>query len=452
VSGPAIDVGEADTESIERAGDLTGAIALIAPKDWGNWHYPPGEQLLKGIELLKAKGARAVLSYFNPAVDSADAIPALSTIMLFDEAEVQRTQELLKQRPVEITLFVRPDSPVAYFLGDQVSGGLPEGHNFTYRRETLGRVERQLVDTLPAGRYRYHFGIWTVGNLTAAADVETRWPQRRTDYVPAGVPLSMEASAGFMDFSGFGNEYSLPVTLRSGEQRPSRVFGAPFGPELTTPPISRQDGKPLPWAYRERDQLRVSVPMFADSDPGNVSRYDDTNKGSTVLLKDGKQIGRSDVPGIGTFDLPRGPGRFQLIADADRPASAGQYPALSTKTRAEWTFRAGNRGNGREALPLLDIRFGLPLDDHNSAAAGQELTGDVTAVHQPGARTSPAPVQSVEVSFDEGKTWQRATVTGNQVKIPVGGTAGGYVSLRATARDADGNTVTETVTRAYALR
>jgi hypothetical protein len=54
------------------------------------------------------------------------------------------------------------------------------------------------------------------------------------------------------------------------------------------------------------------------------------------------------------------------------------------------------------------------------------------------------------VSYDEGKTWQRAKVSGNRLEIPAG--QGAYASLRATATDIEGNSVTETIIRAYAVK
>jgi hypothetical protein len=167
------------------------------------------------------------------------------------------------------------------------------------------------------------------------------------------------------------------------------------------------------------------------------------------LTRGGRQVGRSDVPGVGTFDVASG--AYKLSVDARRPAAeAALDPALSTRTSAEWTFHTA-KGGGRKALPLLDVRFGLPLDDRNRAAAGAPLTGTVTVAHQPGAPASRATVRKVEVSFDEGRTWRRADLSGDKVTIPPGA-SGGYVSLRASAVDVAGNAVTETIIRAYALR
>jgi hypothetical protein len=446
LTGRVVDVGEADRESIDRAGDVKDAIAMIVPHNWAEPGYPPGQQLLDGIALLKERGARAVLSFFNPITDNPDDRPTLPTILAFYESDLHGLQDLMKQRPVEVTVDARANSPVSYFLADKVDGAMPAGHDFRFTRASLGRIDRRLVDTMPPGTYRYGVGQWALDGITAGADIEAKWPQQRTDYVSAGASLLLFNVAGFGQ-TDFGYETTLPVTLKPGERRTSRLFAAPFGPELTTPPTSRQDGKPVPAAYREGDKITLSVPMFADGDPANAGQFDPSNLGSTVLLKDGREIARrDDRPALGTFDVPRGPGRYTLIADANRDPG-NLTPALSTRTHAEWTFRAEAGTAQRAALPLLDIRYDLPLDDHNTAHGA--VVGKVSAACQPGARASWVHSLGVEVSYDEGKTWQRAKVTGNRLDIPAG--QGAFASLRATATDLEGNRVTETVIRAYAI-
>nr|WP_042195769.1 S8 family peptidase [Kibdelosporangium sp. MJ126-NF4]CEL22213.1 peptidase S8 and S53, subtilisin, kexin, sedolisin [Kibdelosporangium sp. MJ126-NF4]CTQ92995.1 peptidase S8 and S53, subtilisin, kexin, sedolisin [Kibdelosporangium sp. MJ126-NF4] len=445
-----VDIGEADADSIAKAGDLTGTIALITPKDWNNTVYPPESQLRSGIELVKSKGARAVVSFFNPAIED-QTPPAMNTVLAFHRLDVMGLQNLMKQRSVELTLTTRPTSPVAYFLSDSVRGVVPTGHDFRYRKDSLGRIDRQFNNTMRQGQYRYQVVSLAANGLIANMEVETKWPQRRTDHVTPGADVLVYSVAGFGPDGDFGAETSLPVRLKPGEHRTSRQLTAPFGPELTQPPVSRQDGKPIPYAYRFGDKINLSVPMFADSDPGNASQFDRTNLGSTVLLKDGKEIGRrNDVPALGEFAVPAGPGRFTLIADAHRPQSQLLVPPLSPRTRAEWTFRAREGTDQRAALPLLDVHYDLPLDDNNTAVAGKPLSGKVSAAHQPGARDSWAAVLSVEVSFDEGRTWQRADVRGDRVTIPA--SQAGFASLKTTARDIEGNSVTETVIRAYAIK
>jgi len=462
VTGEIAYVGYGDRESIDKAGDLTGKIAVIAATGPNDPTWPPEQQLQDGVALLAERGAKLVLSNFNPQVsDTSPPDLPLPVIMVFNYRDLQAMVARLGGGPVTATVVGRLNSPVAYFVADEVNGRIPAGHAFRYARKNLGMIDRQLVDTLPDKKYRYQIASWSLGEFTANGDVELDWPHRRTDYVTPGAALGMYGEAGFTNDSngfsaGFGAEVTLPMTVKRGEKKHVRMFGAPFGPELTTGPTSQQDGKTVPVAYRQGDKLTLMVPMFADNDPADASFYDPTNLGTTVVRKGGKEIGRrDDIAGLGTFTLPAGPGTYTVVADANRPASLQQEPALSTRTKAEWTFRTAAGTADRVALPFLDVRWSLPLDDHNRAATGT-LRGGLTVATQPGAKASKIRSVTVEVSYDEGATWKKVAVTPKgdrfDVKIPAGGTAGGYASLRATATDGAGNKVTETVVRAYALR
>ena len=153
-----------------------------------------------------------------------------------------------------------------------------------------------------------------------------------------------------------------------------------------------------------------------------------------------------DVGGVGTFDIING--RYTLVVDARRD-TANMTPVLSPHTHAEWTFTT-SPGQGRVALPLLDVRYDLPLDNQNTYAAGKPLVGKVSVAYQPGAPRSYVPGVGVEYSYDDGKTWHQARVTGSRLEIPPG--RGDFVSLRATACDVTGNSVVETVIHAYAVK
>ncbi len=86
-----------------------------------------------------------------------------------------------------------------------------------------------------------------------------------------------------------------------------------------------------------------------------------------------------------------------------------EYARLSTSVTAEWTFRSGHVEDSA-APPLLAVRFAPELDDHNSAPAGESLRIPVhvqrNGVQDPGRVNNPA----VEVSFDDGTTWQQVPV------------------------------------------
>jgi hypothetical protein len=76
----------------------------------------------------------------------------------------------------------------------------------------------------------------------------------------------------------------------------------------------------------------------------------------------------------------------------------------------------------------------------------------VTAGHLQLVRGARVTGATVGVSFDDGKTWHPAPVTAaghGSFHAVFTAPAGAYVTLRTTARDAAGGSVTETITRAY---
>jgi hypothetical protein len=71
-------------------------------------------------------------------------------------------------------------------------------------------------------------------------------------------------------------------------------------------------------------------------------------------------------------------------------------------------------------------------------------------------RSEPAKVRTitVDVSYNQGKTWSRARLSGSGVtrSAAVNNPHGGTVSLRAAVTDPSGNHVTQTILAAYSVR
>ena len=79
----------------------------------------------------------------------------------------------------------------------------------------------------------------------------------------------------------------------------------------------------------------------------------------------------------------------------------------------------------------------------------------IVAQAQHGAAVGQLKTVKVQTSTDDGKTWRNAPVRSTGagkfaavVTVPDGST---YVSVRAQAADSKGNTVQETITRAYKI-
>lgn len=141
-------------------------------------------------------------------------------------------------------------------------------------------------------------------------------------------------------------------------------------------------------------------------------------------------------------------------------------------TSYAWTPPAGRppRNGGEYVLPLVDVDYtGVvevgsnrpALDLTNTAADDRDVALRLRVGHQLGSVAPSVRSVAVQVSFDEGATWRPVPVRsapGNGESVGFTATyhhprvrGSGSVSLRVTADDGAGNTVDQTLVRAYHL-
>jgi hypothetical protein len=252
----------------------------------------------------------------------------------------------------------------------------------------------------------------------------------------------------------------------------------PTTPLLTLCPVCRQD-----------DNAFVTLSPYGDSDPAHYYSYGpwgDTSPDIVTLYRNGTPVDTSSgpcqnlttgaVPTCGMtptgLELPLlGPAAsYQL--DVSYPDWPGNTTATTT---VEWTFQSapdpaagklpGNElcapdpTRGCAYLPLLFIDYDLALNDAGQAPAGQPFPVTFTVTHQQGEAPPPGVSATVSASFDNGTTWttpQAATSLGRArftttIQQPALADTSGFVSLRVTARDSNGSSVTETLIEAYGL-
>ncbi|MFC4022053.1 S8 family serine peptidase [Micromonospora sp. GCM10011542] len=167
------------------------------------------------------------------------------------------------------------------------------------------------------------------------------------------------------------------------------------------------------------------------------------------LYRNGVKIGdeASQTPSV--WQVPAETGDYRLAATFH---SDPEF-TLSTLVDAEWTFKSGHVADGELVkLPLTAIRYTPELDIDKRAPAGQLFAIPVSLDRQVGAAPGKTRSLTVEASFDDGKTWQQLTVrrSGEKAVAWVHNPTGtGFVSLRAAAADTSGNTVKQTIIRAY---
>ena len=213
---------------------------------------------------------------------------------------------------------------------------------------------------------------------------------------------------------------------------------AVFGPDLPSNP-----GRPTRYASRSTDTMVFQVPLFADS--GHDREGFSAHTGSSTLYRDGAEIGRiSSTSGL--FAAGSGPATYRLHTEATRDRT------LTSKIIADWTFRSDTVAEGpAQPLPLMAVKFTPAVDGHNRASRASAVL-PLTVSHNTGLDARPTGVQ---VSYDKGVTWRTAPLVGGNgrwfavLSHPKGATS---VSLKASARDAAGNSVTQTVVDAFLLK
>ena len=230
-----------------------------------------------------------------------------------------------------------------------------------------------------------------------------------------------------------------PRRYAAGSQTTERWARAVVGPVL--PAV--YDEWTTPDAFRIGDTIAAGLALHGDA-AGHPGYAEST--GSTELYRNGTLVGSSPYPGGGEWEVPAGAAGYRL----DTTATGGGVGGLSTEVTASWTFRSGTTRRVAP-LPLLAVRFAPGVDSRNTAPAGRAFAVPVRVDRFPGGAYGTIGAPTVEVSYDEGKTWRTAPVAGGKVQLrhPAGATS---VSFRAAASDSKGNTVRQTIIRAYLLR
>jgi hypothetical protein len=270
------------------------------------------------------------------------------------------------------------------------------------------------------------------------------WSQGPNVPSAAAVPL---ASPGFaVGFEGTGR---VPV---------------PVNPLLTVAPAVRQD-----------DNGMLNLAPAGDSDPSHAGLGQDYAQGfanSTVeFYRDGKLAADGQLAASGGLDLPLlpTPASYRLDWTWANPVQ------LAATTTTSWLFKsapgdpaaklpateqcAPDPSRACSLLPLLFLNYDLPLSLGDQAQAGTTIPFGITVSSQQGAAAPSSVTVTVAASFDDGKTWttaQPAVSTGGgkftaSIDQPALSATDGFASLRVTATDGAGNSVTQTIIRAYGL-
>ncbi len=330
-----------------------------------------------------------------------------------------------------------------YGLGYYANGSFPTGFTRADRKEDLGRVHTTYGVPLPdrsglAWSFPHpKFGPALSGWWSRAMPVSL--PGERYGYYSPDALWVLEAWQMSPDQTTLEERLiSRPRTVQAGTTTEAPFNRGVFGPAL---PESKYD---TDYLTRAGDKIRVNIPLWGDA-AGNMG-VSAEDKRSIVLYKDGVKVGESTYGGD-EFKVPSDPGTYTLFTEGVRSRAAD----VTTTVRVTCTFRSQHAGPAWTRLPMSVIRFTPALDADNSVPAGGSLVVPVT-LQQQATNTGTVPrTLTVDASFDGGVTWAPQTVVANVLAVVQHPDDATSVSLRAKATDASGNSVEETLIKAYKL-
>lgn len=350
-----------------------------------------------------------------------------------------------------------------YDLAAGWDGSIPDGATLDGRQAAVGTLVEQ-YDTLGGSSDADGLRLddvmigWLPGRDSAPFGLvrPARVPGSVTHYVSPAA--AWERLVQVSDADGIARAVlTAPrIPIPAGKTVRDRWFHGPISsrvsPRLTALGIDAQPN-------RQGDTLNLYQPEFVD-DAGHYGGdlYSDEFDGRVYL--DGDLLWQADSPLWLWGDVPAERHDYRVVFSTTR---ANAFWRRSTPTRTAWTF-SSRQTDGLAILPLIGIDYDAALSATNTAAAGRYAFGLRFAVPK-GATPSALRRVRVDVSWNGGRTWRDATVTGCDrgdpaarenasaaCRVSIVNKAGRSASLRVVAIDAAGRTVRQTIVDAWRVR
>ncbi|MGY6018035.1 S8 family serine peptidase [Streptomyces spinosirectus] len=194
--------------------------------------------------------------------------------------------------------------------------------------------------------------------------------------------------------------------------------------------------------YRDGNNIYGVIPLYSD---GKTHAGSSVFTGvHTTLYRNGAKVGSNDDPMFGekAFKVPAGEAGYRLTTSVARSA---RVAAATTRIDASWTFRS-KKPSGVARLAASTVRFGAVTDLGSRVEAGKKVS--IPVIVEGSAKGGNLKSLSVTVSYDHGKTWQKADVVHGKIKVknPAKGKA---ISFHANITDKKGNRSTLSIYDAY---
>ncbi len=344
----------------------------------------------------------------------------------------------LGQGRVNLRVTAHPQTDYLYDLVRYWPGAVPKSVTYKPSERELARVDVDFRGTSGREIYERRYDFNPDMTTRVGSTLPALTDRFRTDYVTVqdGVRWSSEMS------DVLSIQLSGSKTYAAGSRTSEQWLGAIQRPRIN-------DAVTLP--TRSENRVRVEIPGWGDSGADHAGLAVPGQVDQNLALYQGKKLVEQTTGGYFDSTVELSPKRlpYQLVTTTERDPEVYPY---SVKTRTAWDFTSGGGAAGR--LPLIQLDYRVDTDLQHRASRSAELT--IVPSHLPGgpsARTIRS--ATLDVSYDDGLTWvsQRMHQTREgwttSLRAP---RSAQHVTLRAGARDSQGNRVEQTITRAFGLK
>ncbi|WP_189185260.1 S8 family serine peptidase [Streptomyces albiflavescens] len=342
------------------------------------------------------------------------------------------------------------NTPYVYDLSQGHQGAIPRG-DLTYEPGTdeLAVLDTRFHAVKPVSGGEFRYSITDTFPIGIGFQERIDYPAERTDYVSTGAGQLWHESVSVGP--GTLEERSGLIAYRGGTHPTRNWFKPVWHPWL---------GTGLGWGQqRAGNQIQFNTPGWGDSGPdhtgfGDVWSDDTGMTQFTEVYQDGSLVDRRMSSGAYVWDAPADEHMYKVVTDTTLDADRWK---LSTKGHSEWTVgSAATPEDHFTFLPLLNLGYDVDTDLAGDVRGGSRVPVGIYAEYVKGAPdTGTIGGGKLEVSYDDGKTWKAVPLSGGKaswtgtLSVPRGAE---FISLRASARDDRGGSVSQEIIRAVGVR
>ncbi|MFF9510081.1 S8 family serine peptidase [Streptomyces sp. NPDC014724] len=346
-------------------------------------------------------------------------------------------------------------SPYVYNLSFPTEGPLHSDQVYRPKDSNLAQVTEKWnamgkeADYIDAMFVRPSGSSNTVVSLSLFETVHV--PGTRTAYYTTGGDAWWHSAMTSFPWAAFLNDQER--TYQPGQRRTEEWYAGPLRPAAPRD----TDGNLALAAERQGNLIGIQSALWLDGS-GDHWSYGASfgDLGNLQLKRNGEQIAQSAWP-YDVFEVPDEDSAYELTQHLSKIDTSDRNWLRSTDVSTTWSFRSHREPDVySRGLPILFPAYDLPVDGMNTLPAQSGIKVGLSAEGHAGYTPGAITAASLSYSYDGGTTWIQAPTEQRDGKwtavLDNTGAAGKQVTMKATLTDANGNAVTQTITRAYDVR